>query len=59
MCVLSIKVPIRKKSGNLLNTPCIYIVTVHKIFIPGREFILRTCDVGAVWHLIPCNLSPS
>ena len=24
------------------------IVTVPKIFIPGREFILRTCDVGAV-----------
>ena len=25
MCVLSIKVPIRKKSGNLLCAPCIYI----------------------------------
>ena len=25
MCVLSIKVPIRKKSGNLLNDPRIYI----------------------------------
>ena len=25
MCVLSIKVPIRKKSGNLFNDPCIYI----------------------------------
>ena len=25
MCVLSIKVPIRKKSGNLFNEPCIYI----------------------------------
>ena len=24
MCVLSIKVPIRKKSGNLFNDPCIY-----------------------------------
>ena len=23
MCVLSIKVPIRKKSGNLFNVPCI------------------------------------
>ena len=23
MCVLSIKVPIRKKSGNLFNDPCI------------------------------------
>ena len=25
ICVLSIKVPIRKKSGNLFNEPCIYI----------------------------------
>ena len=25
MCVLSIKVAIRKKSGNLFNEPCIYI----------------------------------
>ena len=25
MCVLSIKVPIRKKSGNISNDPCIYI----------------------------------
>ena len=24
MCVLSIKVPIRKKSGNLFNDPCIF-----------------------------------
>ena len=26
MCVLSIKVPIRKKSGNLFNDPRIYII---------------------------------
>ena len=30
-----------------------YTVTGHKIFIPRREFILCTCDVGAVWHLTP------
>ena len=30
MCVLSIKVPIRKKSGNLSNAPCIYIY-IHNI----------------------------
>ena len=24
MCVLSIKVPLRKKSGNLFNDPCIW-----------------------------------
>ena len=40
--------------GFFLNT-----VTVHKIFIPGREFILCTCHVGAVWHLTPCKISPS
>ena len=28
----------------------IYIVTLCKVFIPEREYILRTCDVGAVWH---------
>ena len=33
MCVLSIKVPIRKKSGNLFNDPRIYIyiyIYMHK-----------------------------
>ena len=24
-----------------------------EIFIPGREFIFCTCEVGGVWHLIP------
>ena len=28
-----------------------------KIFIPGREVIFRTCEVGAVWHLIPRKIS--
>ena len=37
----------------------VYIVTVPKIFIPGRKFIFRTCEVGAVWHLIPRKISPS
>ena len=36
MCVLSIKVPIRKKSGNLFNDPCMIGITVsfmsHNIF---------------------------
>ena len=31
MCELSIKVPIRKKSGNLSNDPRIYIFQNHKI----------------------------
>ena len=25
MCILSLKVPIGKKSGNLFNDPCIYV----------------------------------
>ena len=29
MCVLSIKVPIRKKSGNLFNDPRIYIYILY------------------------------
>ena len=31
MCVQSIKVPIRKKSGNLFNDPCIYIYNFYWI----------------------------
>ena len=27
MCILSIKVPIRKKSGNLFNDPCIFRIS--------------------------------
>ena len=38
MCVLSIKVPIRKKSGNLFNDPRIYIY----IYIYSYIYIL--------WH---------
>ena len=26
--------------------------------IPKRDFILRTCEAGADWHLIPCRISP-
>ena len=33
MCVLSIKVPIRKKSGNLFNDPCMYIYIYIYIYI--------------------------
>ena len=33
MCVLSIKVPIQKKSGNLFNDPCIYICLCIYVFI--------------------------
>ena len=33
MCVLSIKVPIRKKSGNLFNDPRLYICVYVYIYI--------------------------
>ena len=41
------------------QTLYICIVTWHKIFILRREFIFRTCEVGAVWYLIPRRISPS
>ena len=31
MCILSIKVPIRKKSGNLFNDPCTYYNSTQNI----------------------------
>ena len=37
----------------------IYIVTRPKIFIPRREFIFRTREDGAAWHLIPRRISSS
>ena len=37
MCVLSIKVPIRKKSGNLFNDPCTYIYISAGFFLPCRS----------------------
>ena len=37
----------------------IHIVTWYKIFIPRREFIFRTCEDGAAWHLIPRKISSS
>ena len=35
------------------------IVKVHTYSISRREFILRTCDIGAIWHLTPRKISPS
>ena len=43
MCVLSIKVPIRKKSGNLFNDPRIY-----------QTYIILSGWV--LWHINPCKL---
>ena len=36
MCVLSIKVPIRKKSGNLFNDPRIYIYIYIMVIVVGN-----------------------
>ena len=44
MCVLSIKVPIRKKSGNLFNDPHIYIY----IYIYTHTHRLSKRNVGEV-----------
>ena len=33
-------------------------VTAKLFKIPRREFIFRTCEDGAVWHLIPRRISP-
>ena len=41
MCVLSIKVPIRKKSGNLFNDPCIYIYIYIYIYICKNGILKR------------------
>ena len=57
MCVLSIKVPIRKKSGNLFNDPYIldnfivcFIKTQIFLFrILGKDFFL-----SVFWHVVLC-----
>ena len=41
MCVVSIKVPIRKKSGNLLKAPRIYVWLVLPYFKPCRVIVCR------------------
>ena len=38
MCVLSIKVPIRKKSGNLFNDPLIYKSPIKEQFDQEKFF---------------------
>ena len=54
MCVLSIKVPIRKKSGNLFNDPRIlvedifqevYLFEVEKMFNGGSDHFHRYSTV--------------
>ena len=38
MCILSIKVPLRKKSGNLFNDPHIYIyIYIYKLLLAQQK----------------------
>ncbi len=48
MCVLSIKVPIRKKSGFLFNDPRISVIIL----------VINSCHwlVGVLWHIIHFRL---
>ena len=47
MCVLSIKVPIRKKSGNLSYTPRISTTPFNEIIWKGQEFHMCTINKSA------------
>ena len=56
MCVLSIKVPIRKKSGNLFNDPHIYIYIYIYIYIHNgchnvQNGIVLSEKVGITFYL--------
>ena len=42
MCVLSIKVPIRKKSGNLFNDPRIYNIYIYIYICKDKGFYSMT-----------------
>ena len=51
MCVLSIKVPIRKKSWNLFNDHRIYVCVVkHMTWIFG-SFLVTLCALAS-WHIL-------
>ena len=46
MCVLSIKVPIRKKSGHLFNDPPIYIYSLVEGLIEFKIISLGVVVIG-------------
>ena len=53
MCVLSIKVPIQKKSGNLFNDPCIYVcVCVCVIVLLSWELSTLTKGLTATARIM-------
>ena len=60
MCVLSIKEPIRKKSGNLSYAPRIYISTIVGYLMPNPlyTYILNIFDLVCLvsWHINHCRL---
>ena len=49
MCALSIKVPIRKKSGNLSYAPGILLVLCHNL-AKFTELLSRKYKVGTTTH---------
>ena len=50
MCLLSIKVPIRKKSGNLSNDPRIYIYIYIYIYI-FKKFHIHLLESKAAFEI--------
>ena len=50
MCVLSIKVPIQKKSGNLFNDPRIYIY-IYISFQLFDNFRTHTQIIHLIWEI--------
>ena len=49
MCVLSIKVPIRKKSGNLFNDPCVCVCVCVYIYIYIYIYIYKVFAKESYW----------
>ena len=50
MCVLSIKVPIRKRLGNLFNDPCIYIyIVLGRVQSFTIFWYVLICDAYITW----------
>ena len=53
MCVLSIKVPIRKKSGNLFNDPRIYLIYMYKQVLAKINLQGLICHHHHHHHVMP------
>ena len=57
MCVLSIKVPIRKKSGNFFNDPRVYIYIYICLSILARELMVSTCVIQSSSNKMSSSVS--